>query len=83
MQVYTYKIAEHFVSAIMNDDYTGLDDADSAMLKDFLDFLPTHFHYKAPMHGVWQTASDYLDDFTRCDVCDLHANCATMTLNFL
>jgi len=83
VKTYTYKIAEHFVSAIMNDDWTGLDEADSGQLTSFLAGLPVHFHYKAPMHSIWQIASDYTDDFARCDVSDLHANCATMTLNYL
>jgi len=40
LDYFTYDIAEHWVSAIENDDYTALDDDEVLMLDEFLDNLP-------------------------------------------
>ena len=37
---FTYTIAEHWVCAIENGDYTGLDDDEIPLLNEFLDSLP-------------------------------------------
>ena len=37
---FSYHIAEHWVCAIENGDYTGLDDDEIPLLNEFLDNLP-------------------------------------------
>jgi hypothetical protein len=37
--VYTFNIASHYASAIVNGDYTGLNDAEEKQLNAFLDNL--------------------------------------------
>jgi len=37
---FTYDIAEHWLPAIVNGDYTALDDDEIPLLEEFLDNLP-------------------------------------------
>ena len=81
-QVYTFKMATHFVSAIINGDLSGLSDDECTQLDAFKQSLPRHYHYKTTQHGIWDVI-DHGDNFARCEVCDLHADCATLTLTFI
>lgn len=83
MKTYTYKIAKHFVSALINDDESGLTDDEGAMLWEFEQNLPKHFHLKAPMHKVYEVSSDDDTDFDQCEVCGLLADCTTLTVNYI
>ena len=40
LDYFTYDIAEHWLSAIENGDYTALDDDEIPLLEEFLDNLP-------------------------------------------
>lgn len=40
LDYFTYDIAEHWVCAIENEDYTALDDDEITLLEEFLDNLP-------------------------------------------
>lgn len=71
---YEYSISEHFISAIINDDRTGLDDDEEQDLNDFLDKLPTS-------EGIWDIADDE-SNFTRCDICNMYSECLTVKLWF-
>ena len=82
MQVYNYTIADHWLSPIINGDYTGLEDDEVKTLDAFLADLPKHFHYKTPMIGVWDVVSDE-GHFARDEISDLHANCFDCTLTFI
>ena len=73
---YEYTIGSHFLSAIVNDDYSGLDGEDERQLKDFLESLPP-----AAAGGVWIVQDDEAH-FARCEVTDLYADCLTVKLHF-
>jgi len=47
-----------------------------------LENLPKHYHFKAPMHGVWDVVSDE-GHFARDEISDLHANCFDCTLTYI
>jgi len=82
MKTYTYKIAQHFVSALINDDESGLTDDEGAMLWEWEQSLPNHYHHKAKMHKVFDVAPNETD-FDQCEVCGLLADCATLTVNYI
>jgi len=73
-EIYTYKMATHFLSALINGDESGLSDDEAAQLHAFEQSLPRG--------GVWDVIDDG-NNFTRCEVCDLHADCATLTLTII
>ena len=82
MIIYNYTLADHWVSALINGDYSGLEDNEEKTLNDFIESLPKHFHHKATMHGIWDVVSD--EGYFACDeVSDLHANCLDCTLTFI
>ena len=83
MQTYTYKIAKHFVSALINDDESGLTDDEGAQLWEWEQNLPTHFDFKSPKHKVFEVAEDDGEDFNQCEICGLLANCTTLTVNYI
>jgi hypothetical protein len=80
--IYTFDVSTHFVSAIINGDESGLTDEDCAQLRAFEQNLPRHYHYKTKKIGIWDVI-DHGNDFAMCEVCDLHADCATLTLTFI
>ena len=53
-----YVIPSHFMSAIVNDDYTGLDDKEGAIVSQFLQDLGDRYLFVAPC--------DEDSYFTRC-----------------
>lgn len=83
MQTYTYKIAKHFVSALINDDESGLTDDEGTQLWEWEQNLPTHFDLKSPKHKVFDVSPDEGEDFTFCEACGLWADCATLTVNYI
>jgi hypothetical protein len=83
MQTYTYKIAKHFVSALINDDESGLTDDEGAQLWEWEQNLPNHFDFKSPKHKVFDVADDEGEDFNQCEVSGLLADCATLTVNYI
>jgi hypothetical protein len=83
MQTYTYKIATHFVSALINDDESGLTDDEGAQLWEWEQSLPKHFNIKTPLVRVFDVATDDGTDFDQCEVCGLLADCTTLTVNYI
>jgi hypothetical protein len=83
MQTYTYKIAKHFVSALINDDESGLTDDEGTQLWEWEQNLPTHFDLKSPKHKVFDVSPDTDEDFTFCEVCGLWSDCTTLTVNYI
>lgn len=65
-----YTMSEHFLSALINDDYTGLEDSEENELNKFLEHV-----YSAHGLGFWDMNPAEQPDFTRCEVTDLHADC--------
>jgi len=82
MNIYSYTLADHWLSALINGDYSGLEDDEVLALDAFLEYLPKHYHYKTPTHGVWDVISDE-GYFARDDISGLHANCFECTLTFI
>ena len=80
--IYNFTLADHWLSAIINGDYSGLEDNEVKTLDAFLDDLPKHYHYKAPMHGIWDVIGDE-GHFARDEISHLHANCFDCTLTFI
>ena len=80
---YEFKVAKHFISALINDDESGLTDDEGAMLWEWEQNLPNHYHLKAPMHKVFDVSPDTGEDFTFCEVCGLWSDCATLTVNYV
>ena len=64
-----YSIGAHFASALINGDYTGLDDHEEAALNAWLE-------QHEMRGGHWDMIGDGLD-FTQCEVTGLMADCIT------
>ena len=66
LDYFTYDIAEHWVCAIENGDYTALDDDEISLLEEFLDNLPRN-----AMGCSWGEDTS----FTYDDISGLMAQC--------
>jgi len=66
MDYYTYTIAEHWVSAIENGDYSGLEDSEVKELEGFLDNLPSN-----AMGWSWSEEAGFAED----EISGLMAQC--------
>ena len=80
-----HTLANHFLPAIVNDDYTGLDDGDHEQLDRFLaeirSEVATLCDELAPdMYFYDIIFGDVQDDFRRCDVTGLQALCSPATV---
>ena len=70
-----YDICGHYLTAIFNDDYSGLDDEEEQELNEFLDF--THENIG---NGHWSITSQE-SYFHQDDVSGLMADCYSCTYN--
>lgn len=61
-----YRIAAHFMPAIINDDTTGLEAGEEKELDEFV---------KAIGYGVWHCDTDELLEFVQDEVTGLWADC--------
>jgi len=67
MQQYEpYTICTHYISALVNGDYSGLDDDDTRLVNDWVDSLPDY-------HTIQCSESE--PDFRRDDISGLMADC--------
>jgi len=76
METYIFNIASHYACAIVNDDYTGLDDAEERDLNGFLDHLQREYGTSYLELRDYETEGDY----NRCDVSNLMGNCLQFNL---
>lgn len=67
-----FVIGSHFLSALINDDYTGLSDSEEAALFAWLDA-----NGKPDSH--WDVL-DYGDNFAVCEINNIHSDCATVRM---
>jgi hypothetical protein len=67
---FTYTIASHYAPAIINDDWTGLEDDEAEALQSWIDDLPKGVEY-------WET-TDGGGSFDRDEVSGLLANCVSI-----
>jgi len=70
MDFYEYTISEHFAPAIINDDYTGLEDEEHALLDAWLD--------DNGMRASHWTVESESSDLARCEITGLLSDCATV-----
>jgi hypothetical protein len=78
---YEYAIGCHFLSAVINYDYSGLTDEDEHQLNAFLDNLPDDALKST--HTSWDYSDAFEGNyFAPCDVCGLDTNCVTVKLWF-
>jgi len=72
-----YKIAGHYLSALINDDYSGLSTEEEIELIEF-----TRREYPAGAKDTSWTMPDNEESasFERCDVCKSLADCYTVHL---
>lgn len=75
---YTYHIADYFVPALINDDYSGLSDDEVGELESFIDEAFTDAREDGFTVGHWDVQDN--ENYGMCDVCDKLANVATVKL---
>ena len=75
---YTFNMSEHFLSALINDDWSGLSDRDAGLLHAFLSDVWTDYEmYASASH--WSVDDDE-PFFTRCEVTGLMSMCVVAGL---
>lgn len=67
----TANIAGHYLPALINGDYSGLDDMEENQLNDYLETLPAGV--------IFDCSSDY-PEFARCAISGLMAECLEVNL---
>lgn len=74
MQIYhaEYVIGSHFLSALINGDYTGLSDTEESALLAWLDT-------NSKPYGYWDVL-DYGNNFAVCQINNIHSDCATVRM---
>ena len=70
MENYNIWIAEDFVAAIVNDDYSGLNDDEEELVKDYLDSLQGYIALSDNAQTEWK----------RCDICGMDADCVEVAV---
>jgi hypothetical protein len=76
METYIFNIASHYACAIVNADYTGLEDNEERELNDFLDYLKREYGTSYLELRDYETEGD----FNRCDISNLMGNCLQFNL---
>lgn len=69
---YKYAVSEHLIPAIINGDYSGLDDNEDNLLSFFLD--SDIFE-----NGHWAIPDSIESSFDRCDIIGLYSDCVILT----
>jgi hypothetical protein len=72
---YEYTIAGHYLTAIVNGDYSGLSDEEENDLNRFLS------EANNLDNATWDLPEDE-PHFAICEICGLHADCYTVKLYF-
>ena len=78
MNTYTFNIASHYASAIVNGDYTGLEDNEEKELNNFLAYLEREYGTSNLVLTDYYAENE--GDFNRDDVTNLWANCLQFNL---
>lgn len=77
---YDYKIADSFLSALINDDFSGLEDSEAKELREWIADQEQHARNNRDNVSMHWDCDDSADDFGRCDVTGLFANRAEVRL---
>jgi hypothetical protein len=75
---YDFNVSEHFFSAIINGDYSGLNDEEENLLNRFLSFANTVDNPSWQIDDIETQDSHFID----CDVTGLFSNCYNVKLHF-
>lgn len=75
---YTFIIGEHFLSALINDDWTGLNDGESIQLETFLTDIWLELEAGADA-SHWSYDEDQ-SEFRHCDVTGQRGMCVHVDL---
>jgi len=74
LDYFEYKIGEHFMPAIINDDFTGLDDSEAATLNEWLD--------NNDMRASHWVIEDDNENYCECEISGLVNRCVVARLYF-
>lgn len=77
---YTFNIASHYASAIVNGDYSGLDDAEEKELNEFLDNLNNYLGEKNTALDLMINDYNQEEYFAIDEVSGLYADCIEFKL---
>jgi hypothetical protein len=73
-----YHISGHYLSALINQDYSGLTDEEQHLLENFEYQVecdtPSGFEF-----GHFSYSPDYSEDFASCEVCGLQSQVVPVT----
>lgn len=72
-----YSVGQHFLSALINGDTTGLEASEELALDRFVREETNGIAH----HWDFPFAVDYSASFERCEVTGLMSDCATVTLH--
>lgn len=73
----TFTVSTHYLSALINSDYSGLETHEMGIVEDFYNDI----HSQAPEGFEWghlSVSNDY-PELDTCEICDLLADCVTVT----
>ena len=72
---YEFTIGAHYAPAIINGDYSGLDDVEAVTLDNFLD------EYYRLQNATFDIPNADAE-FTRCEISNLMSDCITLKIHF-
>ena len=72
---FEFNISEHLIVALINGDYSGLNDEEGKLLDNFAS------QYKDYKNATWDVVGD-AGNFIDCDVTGLFSNCYDVKLHF-
>lgn len=70
---FDYKVADHFLSAIINADDSGLNDEEARQLQEFQANAYNAARADGFTVGHWDADTDQSEDWGRCAITGLHA----------
>lgn len=82
----TFSIGQHYLSALVNGDWTGLDDADVFLLQDWFEAATepwTDFSGNRWVYTRESVVENSDNEFAMCEVCCLHCATTDVTLHFV
>jgi hypothetical protein len=77
---HTYNVAQHYLSAIIDGDYSGLSDGEESHLEAFLALTTKQLPGGVVHHWVCENISDTC--FSMCDVSGFYADCVRLSILF-
>ena len=72
---FQFDISEHLISALINGDYSGLNNVEGKLLNDFVS------QYSDYKNATWDVVSEE-SSFIDCDVTGLFSTCHDVKLHF-